>query len=181
MKKKRSKCWIWKNTILRSMKSRNWWLINWNWNAWEWMDDGGKMVATWKNCEMYLETSGFMTGKHTKSACKCQYSGDGSKNENNLERRQLGHSYGNLFVVRFYWQHTKKRKKREKKKKSYKRFFLHFRQFFYQTCTKSNLTNFQPNNGSPVSIIWNIRNRRSLPLCHALIQISVKKNTELLV
>lgn len=68
----------------------------------------------------------------------------------------------------------KKRKKREKKK-SYKRFFLHFRQFFYQTCTKSNLTNFQPNNGSPVSIIWNIRNRRSLPLCHALIQISVKK------
>ena len=60
------------------------------------------MVGRWLNCEIYLETSRFMTGKHTKSACKCQYSGDGSKNENNLERRQLGHSYGNLFVVRFY-------------------------------------------------------------------------------
>ena len=84
-----------------------------------------------------------MTGKHTKSACKCQYSGDGSKNENNLERRQLGHSYGNLFVVRFYWQHTKKKKakerEREKKKKLQTLFSLLFPPIFLSDLHKIQL------------------------------------------
>lgn len=42
-----------------------------------------------------------MTGEHTQPTCKCQYSGDCSKNENDLEGGQLGHSECNLFVVRF--------------------------------------------------------------------------------